>query len=260
MRNKGITLIALIITIIVMLILVAVVINVSLSGELFNKAKEATYSYEIERKKENLADYEVEYYLKTGLILGDTIKEAIAKISIETGVDENKFIAFHDKAAINNNNISGNNKVPETFIFYNWKKASLDEIKKLEEITIDNPKKYEEIYLFYNRCLVYDINGDGYVDVNDYNDINRIALLSNSQTDFVEGNKNNYYKELCKFENIQPRTGPIGNLNRDEVINAIDVAIMDDVIKGESIFYNNQAKYEEYVVFRHFNYYTRNAP
>ena len=83
MRNKGITLIALIITIIVMLILVAVVINVSLSGELFNKAKEATYSYEVERKKENLADYEVEYYLKTGLILGDTIKEAIAKNSRE---------------------------------------------------------------------------------------------------------------------------------------------------------------------------------
>ena len=90
MRNKGITLIALIITIIVMLILVAVVINVSLSGELFNKAKEATYSYEVERKKENLADYEVEYYLKTGLILGDTIKEAIAKSQIRKSTARSK--------------------------------------------------------------------------------------------------------------------------------------------------------------------------
>lgn len=260
MKTKnGITLIALIITIIVMLILVAVVINVSLSGELFNKAKEATYSYEVERKKENLADYEVEYYLKTGLLLGDTIKEAIAKISIETGVDENKFIAFHDKAAINNN-ISGNNKVPETFIFYNWKKASLNEIKKLEEITIDNPEKYEEIYLFYNRCLVYDINGDGYVDANDYNDINKIALGSNSQTDFVEEDKNNYYKELCKFKNIQPMEGPIGNLNKDRGINATDAAIIKDVIEGKSIFYGNQTEYESYEELHHFNYYTRNAP
>ena len=41
-REKGITLIALIITIIVMLILVGVTINVALNGGLFSKAEDAT--------------------------------------------------------------------------------------------------------------------------------------------------------------------------------------------------------------------------
>ena len=50
-RNKGITLIALIITIIVMLILVGVTINVAMSGGLFTTAKEA---------KENFGDFDDE--------------------------------------------------------------------------------------------------------------------------------------------------------------------------------------------------------
>ena len=53
-NQKGITLIALIITIIVMLILVAVTINVALNGGLFKRAKEATIKTEIQQIKEQL--------------------------------------------------------------------------------------------------------------------------------------------------------------------------------------------------------------
>ena len=53
-NQKGITLIALIITIIVMLILVAVTINVALNGGLFTKAKTATLATEISQIKEQL--------------------------------------------------------------------------------------------------------------------------------------------------------------------------------------------------------------
>ena len=54
LKQKGITLIALIITIIVMLILVGVTINVALNGGLFDKADEATKQTQIEAEKEEL--------------------------------------------------------------------------------------------------------------------------------------------------------------------------------------------------------------
>jgi len=57
MKNqKGITLIALVITIIVMLILVAVSISVALNGGLFQHAKNAKTQTETEMTKENKLD------------------------------------------------------------------------------------------------------------------------------------------------------------------------------------------------------------
>ena len=56
-QQKGITLVALVITIIVMLILVAVSVTVALKGGLFTTAKSATSSTNAERGKEtNLSD------------------------------------------------------------------------------------------------------------------------------------------------------------------------------------------------------------
>ena len=53
-EQKGITLIALIITIVVMLILVGVTINVALNGGLFPKAEYASEQMQIEAEKEEL--------------------------------------------------------------------------------------------------------------------------------------------------------------------------------------------------------------
>lgn len=53
-QNKGITLIALIITIIVMLILVGVTINIALNGGLFEKAKKVSYQTNASQIKEQL--------------------------------------------------------------------------------------------------------------------------------------------------------------------------------------------------------------
>lgn len=63
-REKGITLIALIITIIVMLILVGVTINLALNGGLFNKAEEATAKTKITQIQEALT-------IKRGEVLAD---------------------------------------------------------------------------------------------------------------------------------------------------------------------------------------------
>jgi len=68
--QKGITLVALIITIIVMLILVAVTISVALNGGLFTRARQASLETKIAEVKEAmaLAKAEVlsEYYAKLG--------------------------------------------------------------------------------------------------------------------------------------------------------------------------------------------------
>ena len=67
-QQKGITLIALVITIIVMLILVAVTVSIAVNGGLFNYAKKASSDYNIARIQEELQagiyGLQMEYYIK----------------------------------------------------------------------------------------------------------------------------------------------------------------------------------------------------
>lgn len=56
-EQKGITLVALVITIIVMLILVGVSVTVALKGGLFDTAKDAKTKYEDAAEKENTANF-----------------------------------------------------------------------------------------------------------------------------------------------------------------------------------------------------------
>ena len=58
-KNNGITLIALVITIIVMLILVAVTINIVAQGGLFDSASEATFKTELSKLQEELEIYKM---------------------------------------------------------------------------------------------------------------------------------------------------------------------------------------------------------
>ena len=73
-NEKGITLIALIITIIVMLILVAVTISVALNGGLFNNAREAKEGTQKQVSKEELISAIVGAYDKTGnFVVGNVV-------------------------------------------------------------------------------------------------------------------------------------------------------------------------------------------
>lgn len=81
MKNKkGITLIALIITIIVMLILVGVTVTVAINGGLFQKTKEAAKGTTIEKTKEQIiADIAVKMADKSGAnITENELKEIVA--------------------------------------------------------------------------------------------------------------------------------------------------------------------------------------
>ena len=85
MKTKnGITLIALVITIIVMLILVGVTVTVAINGGLFEKAKESAYKTEVSQIKESLGDKIVEK--ETGTETTDNM--TIADLNIPDKIKE----------------------------------------------------------------------------------------------------------------------------------------------------------------------------
>lgn len=88
-QNKGITLIALIITIIVMLILVGVTVTVAINGGLFKSAKEGAEGTIIAREKEQLMAAVISAYdAKTGAISKQTLESGLGtgwKVTGEEG-------------------------------------------------------------------------------------------------------------------------------------------------------------------------------
>ena len=87
--KRGITLIALIITIIVMLILVGVTVNIALNGNLFNKAKDAAEGTQKAIEKEELISFALSEYDVDTLSVN---KEALETLVTSNGytIDENK--------------------------------------------------------------------------------------------------------------------------------------------------------------------------
>ena len=83
-NEKGITLIALIITIIVMLILVAVTITVALNGGIFDKAKDASDKTNLAKEKEILQTTALGYLQKnTGYVDLKAFKDAYSGTNLE---------------------------------------------------------------------------------------------------------------------------------------------------------------------------------
>ena len=185
MKNKdGITLIALIITIIVMLILIGVTINLSANVGLFKKTRDVAYDYDIAQIKENLADYQIEYCQNTGYVLSDETMTNLAKISKETGVDGHKFVVYYDQGSADN-----------VLIFFNWKKVTLDEMKKLEEINdivedLEQDKRDYYKNKFGLNIIIGDIDGNGGIDAYD---AGIVLNLTEGTLKFEDMTKNNQY-------------------------------------------------------------------
>ena len=226
-----------------MLILVGVTVTVAINGGLFEKTRQGTYDYKVETIKENLASYEVDYYLETQHEIKDEVKEAIAKISIETGIDANKFIVWHDKIAIKKNSEDSESNYPEIYIFYDWNKASLDDIKYLEEMTEDKKEEIDakidnynsegdrknNIYLLYNRCFIYDFDGDGYFNLKDF------GLIEEGAKNCIEDeSKLKYYMGMLGHSGRQKWT-QIGDLDWEGHILSKDAEIMRNRWNGKKI-------------------------
>ena len=123
-NQKGITLIALIITIIVMLILVGVTINVALNGGLFQKAETATYQTEASLVKEQL---EIAKAIELANAEGKKIEDySYIKVENLEGLDQQTKTKFKDIILVNSNGD----------ICYNTENVSAEEITMLEAIGI----------------------------------------------------------------------------------------------------------------------------
>lgn len=108
-KQKGITLVALVITIIVMLILVGVTVNVSLNGELFELARKASNNTTKESEKEQLLESVITaYYVENGNIDKEKLQKELGDewtVSSTTGElpykvispNNNKYIVNKDK-------------------------------------------------------------------------------------------------------------------------------------------------------------------
>ena len=102
-KEKGITLIALVITIIVMLILVAVTISVAINGGLFKKANEASKQMQIEADREELQAAVLDSINDNGdIILSDVYGNLQDKTKWSRDLEvQNKFIATHGNGDVN---------------------------------------------------------------------------------------------------------------------------------------------------------------
>ena len=203
--EKGITLIALIITIIVLLILAAVTIGTMKESGIIGYAQDARSEYTIAQEKERIALAYSEYQIKkafdtnieefeivgedvisepvgsygwkvkyknTGNVYGINTKgeydEAVTMIieaSEATGLGLDCFMIFEDKYALKANAEAGSIIMPERYVFYNWSKLTDDEIVMIET-TYTPTLKSERVENATNRLCVLDTDGDGKVDIN----------------------------------------------------------------------------------------------
>ena len=143
--QKGITLIALIITIIVMLILVGVTINVALNGGLFQKAETATYQTEASLVKEQL---EIAKAIELANAEGKKIEDySYIKVENLDGLDQETRTKFKDIILVNSNGD----------ICYNPEKVTAEQKTGLEAIGIklyeNNPQGNEPTGTDYSFTL-----------------------------------------------------------------------------------------------------------
>ena len=203
--EKGITLIALIITIIVLLILAAVTIGTMKESGIIGYAQDARSEYTIAQEKERIALAYSEYQIKkafdtnieefeivgedvisepvgsygwkvkyknTGNVYGINTKgeydEAVTMIieaSEATGLGLDCFMIFEDEYALKANADAGSVIMPERYVFYNWSKLTDDEIVMIET-TYTPTLKSERVENATNRLCVLDTDGDGKIDIN----------------------------------------------------------------------------------------------
>ena len=204
--EKGITLIALIITIIVLLILAAVTIGTMKESGIIGYAQDARSEYTIAQEKERIALAYSEYQIKkafdtnieefeivgedvisepvgsygwkvkyknTGNVYGINTKgeydEAVTMIieaSEATGLGLDCFMIFEDKYALKANAEAGSIIMPERYVFYNWSKLTDNEIVKIETTYIPKKSETGKVENASNRLCVLDTDGDGKIDIN----------------------------------------------------------------------------------------------
>lgn len=97
MKNKGITIIALVITIVLMLILASVAVNVSINGGLFEYSRKAKLETEITELQKMLMKKQM---INEGKISNGTINEILgieSDYNDKVGIEDGELVYFADK-------------------------------------------------------------------------------------------------------------------------------------------------------------------
>ena len=206
--QKGITLIALIITIVVLLIIAVVTIGAIQESGIITHAQNAKSEYTIAQEKERItlaySEYQIQKtlnsqiepdtlsvdeattepisdlgwkvtYADTGNVYGinskgeyDEAVTIIIEASETTGLGLDCFLIYEDLYAINENKKAGSITMPEKYVFYNWSKLTLEQIETIETTYTPKPGT-EKVCNASNRLFNLDVNGDGKFDISDYN-------------------------------------------------------------------------------------------
>ena len=188
--NKGITLIALVVTIIILLILVGVTIS-QISGEngLIRKAKEAVEKYKNASEEEQIQLGKIDQYVSDFEIIGGNEGEGKASVSVKenglevTGNVEDKTITV--KVTVIGESTGVEYKISSED---NWTKKDTNGTKKETENETEYTHTFEGLELgnsYYIRVKVYDTNNK-YVEA-----LSNVITLNNIMTaedgDVLEG-------------------------------------------------------------------------
>ena len=140
-EEKGITLIALIITIIVMMILVGVTVNLALNGGLFSTTKEAV-SRTIEEKERELIQEGYSHYIMQGY----------TKLETDDFDDLEEFFLGSEKKGVNIDTlIDEESSINGTVCFLDENRGINITIKEEEDIEFSIDEKDMYIYFEYNN-------------------------------------------------------------------------------------------------------------
>lgn len=242
--EKGITLVALIITIVVLLILAVVSIGSIRESKIIGHAKNASDEYTIAQEKEKIllawAEYKIKQkvdsdasfsisgadieqvnnygykvtYTDTNNMYGinsngeyDEAIDIIIKTSKTTGVDVSKFIIFEDKTAIelNKQNSNVSNYDKIPEKYVFYNWATVTDDERRNLELYNSTSSTELVVDASNRIFILDTNGDG-------------KFTYSSSSNIEEYNKSdNYMVRLCEASSYPPSGNTYAKIMTDEI-------------------------------------------
>lgn len=186
-QEKGITLIALIITIVVLMILAVVTINSVKEGGIITHAQNAASSYKEAQIEEEVGLYSMEYYMNNKRSMKEETISTMELVCKETGILPEKLTVHYNKYDQSEYVLYRIDKTTEEeriILEQNGVKAlrgdidldgvlTQNDVKLIDEYDIWSDIRYEATQL---QVDIADINGDDSVDTGDSVDIEAILL------------------------------------------------------------------------------------
>jgi len=192
-QEKGITLIALIITIVVLMILAVVTINSVKDGGIITHAQKAAVSYKEAQIEEEVGIYSMEYYMNNKRSMKEETISAMELMCKEIGVSPEKLTVHYNK-------YDGSE-----YVLYRIDKVTEEERTILEQkgvkplkgdADLDGVLTVKDVKLIEEAEVTWEINGTEIIDENgnlkeewlDLCDIDNDGMISSNDASLIEYN------------------------------------------------------------------------